>query len=531
MVMDESVGRELKEKSSEGVRRGGLSTEESKRNLVRNTISQIVLFLFNTATSMYFVPFQIHYLGVANYGTVTLATHITNWADILAVGVTGTNQRFVLFHISRGEDEEAQSYFSTQLSATVLFSILLLPAAVALALLSPRLFRIPQGQETNTQILFFFTYMTYAAVIITSVLEVGMLARQRIDIRSVLSMIQQVLSYVAWIILFSLLVPSTWHIGFGRFLSMVILLALTLVTLVKLTPQLRPTLRGFDIGKFSETFKMGGWMMLSRSGAMLYLFMDTLIINLALGPEQVGRYGTIANVYIVLRSLSGRIWSIVTPPTIALFAAGDYEGLMKWMARAVKYVSIALAILLGVICGFSVPFLTWWLGKDFASLNLLLWILLSQLVVNISMDVPLSITYAANRLVGPSVATLAGGAIKLVIAVLLIHFTKLGLIAVAVADVIALSMKNLIMQPYFCSRSINSSSAPLYKALVPSVFLFAAVSASAWMMTKIWDMASFLHLLVGGTALVVIFGGIAWALAFNHSDREFVRKILPGGSR
>jgi len=512
-------------------RRGTLSTEESKRNLMRNTISQIVLFLFNTATSMYFVPFQIRYLGVANYGTVTLATHITNWADILAIGITGANQRFVLLHISKGEDKEAQSYFSTQFSATVIFSLLLLPVAAALALLSPKLFRIPPGQELNTQILFFFTYMTYAAVIITSILEVGMLARQRIDIRSALSMLQQVLGYIAWIILFSLFVPSTWHIGFGRFLSMVVLLALTMVTLVKLTPQLKPTLRGFDIDKFRETFKMGGWMMLSRSGAMLYLFMDTLIINLALGPEQVGRYGTIANVYIVLRSLSGRIWSIVTPPTIALFAAGDYEGLMKWMARAVKYVSIVLAILLGIICGFSVPFLTWWLGKDFASLNLLLWILLSQLVVNLSMDVPLSITYAANRLVGPSVATLAGGLIKLAIAIILIRFTKLGLVAVAVADVIALSMKNLIMQPYFCSRAINSSSVPLYKALVPSVFVFAATSAAAFMMTRVWNMASFLHLLAGGTVLVVIFGGLVWFLAFNQTDREFIRKVLPGGSR
>lgn len=502
------------------------STKDSKKYLARNTICQVALLLFGAVTSMYFVPYQIRHLGEANYGTITLATHVISWADVIAVAIVGTISRFVILHFSRNDSTTARSYFNTQLTGLTLLVLGLAPFAIAVAIFAPKLFKIPHGQEHNTQILFLITFLVFSTTLFTSAFQVALYVRQRMDIKTALDSSYQIIGYTMWILMFAMMRPAIWQIGLGRLVAAIAILVASVLLSRKLTPQLKPGLHDFDPAKFSETLKMGGWMTFARSGTMLYLYVDALVINRMLGPTDVGRYAAIAGLYIMLRGISGMLFGIISPPAIAYYARQDYDGLMRMISASSKFVSLTLAVVLGAACGLSKPFLIWWLDPSYGSLSLLVWILLSHLVLNISMDMPATISYASNKMIAPGVATIAGGFFKILIAVILLKTTHLGLFAVAIADLIGLSFKNLVLQPNYCAHAINRSSKPFYIAIIPSIFVYTGTAACAYYVSLQYNLATLPRLAAVGIAIMSISGALTYFLALNKNDKQLARDIL-----
>ncbi|HEX2950570.1 MAG TPA: oligosaccharide flippase family protein [Armatimonadota bacterium] len=504
-----------------------ISSADSKKHLARNTGSQIFLFIFSIITSLYFVRYQIQQLGIANYGMVTLATQIVSWTQVAAIAIVGTIGRFVTLNIARGDNKQARSYFNTQVTTVIGLSAVLLPVAALVSYITPVFVKIPYGEVMNTRLLFFLTYLTFIVALYSATFQVTLYVKQRFDIRNMLEVANQISGYAIWILLFSLFRPSLWHIGFGRVIGAAVLLMGTVYTFLKLTPDLKPDLRGYDPSKFKEMIKMGTWMTISQVGIMLYLSFDALVINRTLGPASVGRYGTVAGLSVMIRGLSATMLSILGPPVIAYYARQDWTGLQRAVTKAVKFTSLGIAIALGAFCGLSVPFLTWWLGPSFGSLHLLVWLLFPHMVLNLGMDPPSSVTYAANKMAVPGIATILGGLLKVALAVILIKYTRLGLYGVAIADMISLSVKNLIFQPIYVSRLLQSSSLPFYKAVVPSIFVFSAVSLTALALSRITHSATFSVMAVEGLAVVMVFSGLTYLLVLNRDDREFLRQSVP----
>lgn len=502
------------------------SISSAKTHLARNTLSNVIFFLFNVVTSLYMLPYQIRHLGIGNYGIIFLAIQFVSYTQILSMAIVGAISRFVVLHASKGDNEEARSYLTTQVIAITWLAALLIPAAMLISFLTPRFLNLPSGQAANTQILFFIMYLAFLTSLFTSVFQVSLFVRQRFDLKNLIEIINQIFRYSTWILLFAILTPRIWHIGVGTFAGALVALVASLIVFNKLTPELRPSLKGFDKGKFLEMVKTGAWMTVAQLGWILYIAMDTLIINKILGPTSAGNFATIAGIQTMLRTLSSTMLVLVVPPAVACFARQDWDGLMRGSARALKFTSLSYAILFGIICGLSVPFLTCWLGPKFAPLSLLTWLMLSHLVLNNAADPLFFINYAMNRVAVPGIATVIGGVIKVGLAITLVKFTSLGLYGIPVADIFCLGMKNLVFAPIYTGKVVGRSPLPLYKALFPSVFIFAATSATALKLTHIFKLTSFFDLLCVGAPVAIVFALITYFIALTDDDRTFFKQVI-----
>ncbi|MGB9620479.1 MAG: lipopolysaccharide biosynthesis protein, partial [Armatimonadota bacterium] len=180
----------------------GISASDSRRHFLRNTITNMVFVVFNVGTSLYMVPYLIAHLGVANYGMVTLANSFVAYTEVLTAAVFGTVFRFAGVHIARRENKQAEEYANTQLVFVAWLTAVLVPVAGLISYLTPRFLNIPPGQTANTQLLFFAVYVAFALTMVSSAFGLGTLASQRFDISNIIEMLNQIVRYSTWIVLF-----------------------------------------------------------------------------------------------------------------------------------------------------------------------------------------------------------------------------------------------------------------------------------------------------------------------------------------
>lgn len=503
-----------------------VSTQDAKKHFAGNALSNICFFLFNIATSFFMVPYQLRNLGVANYGTVTLAYSFTLYTQVLTVALTSTLFRFVTVHIARGDVDEARKYFNTQIIAIAWFVGIFLPLGLTISYYAPSFVRIPSGEEWNTRILFAAMYLSFLTALVGNPLRVAQFAGQRFDLGNWTNIAGQVVRYSTWIVMFGVMVPLTWHIGLGFLMESVIVLIASAVIFKRLLPQLRPSLRHFDKQKFFDMTKMGTWMTVNQVGAILYLSIDVLIINRLLGPTSAGRYGLILGIAMMLRGLSGTMSGMMTPLAVSSYANNDHKSMARQMARAVRLTSLGMGIPLAIVCGVAIPFLGWWLGPECKILYPLVWWLLAHQVITCGVEPLHSVSVAANKLTVPALFTIGGGVTKVVLSIVLIRYTSLGMYGVAIAGFCAFTLKHILFTPWYAARIVKVPSRIFFNALVPSVLAFGAISLSALKLTRVVDMQRFLPLALCVTAMFVVSAIGVYFLALTKEDRSFLSSAV-----
>jgi len=504
-----------------------VSTKDSKKFFAKNTVSNIIYFIFNVLTSMYMVPYQIRNLGIANYGMIALVSSFIQYISVGTIAITGATSRFVTFQAAKNDLSGARGYFSTQFIATMWLTAILFPICMIISLLVPKFAVIPPGQERNTQLLSVSILLGFLIMLIGGSFRTSLVVRQRFDIANFLDIVNQVCRYSIWIIMFTLFIPSLWHIGLGILLGAVVSFIGSWIFFWRLTPELAPDLHGFDSRKFAETIKFGGWMVVIQVGILLYLQTDALIINRMLGPTEGGKYATLLGFSMQLRSMTSMLITVLSPAMIAAYARQDTEGLLKNSARAVKFLSLALAIPLALLCGLSIPFLTWWLGPEFKSLNVLVWLMFSHLVLNLGVQPLGAIIGAANKLAVPGIAVVIGGVFNVGLAIAIVKYTNLGIRGVALAGLISLTLKNGIFTPIYSSIALGIPSRAFYKALAPPVFVFALTAIAGLGLSHSFELSTFPKLAGSGLAISGLSALATYRFALNNDDRRFLAEVLP----
>lgn len=504
-----------------------VSSNEAKQHFVRNSLSNIIYFVFNATTSFFMVPYVIHHVGIANYGMITLANSFVSYTQVLTIVLVSALFRFVTAQLALGDISKARSYLNTQYISIVCFTLVVFPLTCLLSYYAPDIFIVPRGQDKNTQILFLLMYGAFFTSLLTNPFKLAQFAKQRFYLGQWIDIIGQVLRYGTWVILFFVMTPSIWQIGLGYFGGAVLTLVLTVVVFRRLMPDMMPSLRGFEAPKFFEMSKLGGWMVIDQVGTFLALSIDVLIINRILGPSSVGKYGTVLGLVVMLKGLSSTMSGMVTPLAVASYATRDFDSLTRNISRASKFVSMGMSLPLGALCGLSAPFLAWWLGPEYAVLAPLVWWLLSHMVITCGVEPMWSVSLAANKMALPSIVDLGAGIVKVVIAIVLMKYTNLGMYGAAIAGFACFVLKYGGFTPWYTGHLLERSGRPLYAALLPGVAVFGLSSGLTLLFVKLINIAGFMQLAVAAVVIMALTGVVAYRLVLNAQDRAFLNMVVP----
>ncbi|NLX53549.1 MAG: lipopolysaccharide biosynthesis protein [Planctomycetaceae bacterium] len=495
-----------------------------------NLISNAALFGFNTVVSLWYTPYLIHHLGESAYGIVPLVQQITNYMTVVTTTLNSAVGRYITIAFELDNDDEANEYFNTSLFGSVLLVLSLTPLAILATLHLDSIIELPAGQETQTRWLFACTVVGFFLTTIRSPFGVSCFCRNRFDLQNAVILIQQVARVGIVVLFFSLITPQVWQVGVAAVVAVFCGWGWSIRLWRRLTPTLSVSPAHFSRHALRHLTSTGGWISINYIGVILYLSIDLLVVNRMFGPAVGGRYAAVMQWSALLRTVVGLIAGLFGPTVLYYYAKHDIEGMSRYARRAVKMVGLFMAAPIALICGFSAPLLSTWLGPAFIDLSWLMSLMTAHLSVNLAVMPLFTIQTATNCVRTPAIVTVIMGLGNLGLAIFLAGHMGWGLYGVAAAGAIALTAKNLIFTPLYTAYILHRRLDAFLWELLPVILATLSLSGVAKLLAAVWDVSGWPRLVLAAGGLSILFAFITYWKLLDHEERASLWHMIPGAS-
>lgn len=504
---------------------------EPKRNfaaqLPKNLAANIAYFLVNIVIGILLVPYFINTLGVAAYGLIPLATSITGYVAIVVQSLNTAVTRYLTVDLQREDYTAANRTFNTALFGLSAVILLMVPVVIAVAYFVPAIFSIPAGQENGSMLLFLGVSAAFLIRSWSGNFTVQLFAYNRLDLQNLVNLANLLVQTGLIVLLFTLFGPDLAFIGGAYLAGAVVASVVSIVLARQVCPHLIVSLRSFDRRRVRDLCQMGWWVVVNDIGSLLFLQIDLIVVNLFFGATSAGEYAIALQWVVLLRSISGVLAGVLTPMVLTYYAREQTETLIRVTKSAVKLMGIAMALPIGLVCGFGPQLLTVWVGNEYAFLAPLMILLTVHLAVNLAVLPLFSINVAYNQVRVPGIVTLFMGIGNFTLAIALALFTGWGYYGIAAAGAIVLTLKNALFTPWYATRVLGIGAHTFTRSMFPGVAATILIGALATALGTLISLAALIPLIITGGALALGYLVLVWKFGLSTFERGLFGSYLP----
>lgn len=495
--------------------------------LPRNLAGNIVNFVVNLIIGLLLVPYFISTLGVAAYGIIPLATSLNSYVVLLTESLNTAVSRYLTVDLQREDYAKANKTFNTAFVTITGIIFLMVPFVALFSLFSPVIFNVPEGQNLETIFLFLGVCGAFLIRSWSGNFTVSLFAYNRLDLLNLVSIVNIIVQVTLIVTLFVFLGPSLALVGLAYLIGGIVASALAIFLSWRINPHLSIDVHDFDRSRLRDLTSMGWWVVVNQVGAVLFLSIDLIVVNLLFGASTGGEYAIALQWVVLLRAIAGTLSGVLTPIVLTYYAKEQTDTLIKVSRSAVKLMGLSMALPIGLVCGFAPALLTVWVGSEFSFLALLMVVLTGHLVINLAILPLFSINVAYNRVKIPGILTLFMGVGNLALAIVLSLYTGLSYYGVAVAAAIILTLKNALFTPWYATRILGVSVHTYTRAMLPGIAATILIAGFAVFISMFFPMTSVLSLFIAGGGIAVLYLAFVWLLGLDGFERNLFSSFMP----
>ena len=499
----------------------------SSSAVFRNLLANFAQFSFRFFIGIWFTRFLILSLGTELYGLVPLAWTVTQYLGLITLVMSAPAGRYLIIEISRGDFSAANRIFNTVFWGTSGLSLFIILVGAGISWSVPFIFNVPVSHEADARIIFFAATAAFVFATFSNSFSLSAYVTNRLDLRSLKEALEQIVRVCVAVFFISFLNWQLGSVSLGIFCGAVTGSAIAVLLWKRLTPQLSIKRRNISIPLLKEMTGMGGWMLINQIGTLLFLHTELFIVNLIYGAKSTGMYGALLIFPITLRTVAQLISSTLTPPIMDRYAKKDVDGVINIVCRATRFLSIVVALPIGLICGFSAPILKIWLGPEFVDLAPTLIFLSAHLSINVSVLPMFPLQIMVKKVKVPGLVTCVMGIINVLLAVLLGQpELGLGLIGIALAGAIVLTLKNAIFTPLYGAHILNINRLILFRPMFLGIIGFLLIMASSVVILKIVEISNIFQLFTVLICTSLGYSAIVWSCFLKREDKDWLMNLI-----
>lgn len=495
--------------------------------LPRNLAANIAYFLVNIVIGLLLVPYFIDTLGIAAYGLIPLATSITGFVALVVQSINTSVSRFLTVDLGREDYVSANRTFNTALFGLTGIIILMIPAVIAVSYYVPVFFDVPAGQETGAVFLFFGVMASFLIRAWSGNFTVQLFAYNRLDLQNYVNITNIVVQVVIIIIFFGFFGPSLAAVGSAYLIGSVIASLISIYLARQVCPHIKVARHCFDRSRLRDIGGMGWWVVINDIGALLFLQIDLIVVNMLFGSTSTGEYAIALQWVILLRALAAVLAGVLTPMVLTYYAKKQTDTLISITKSAVKLMGLAMALPIGLICGLAPQLITVWVGQEYIFLAPLMVLLTIHLPINLAVLPLFPINIAYNRVRIPGIVTLIMGIGNVVLAIILPILLGWGIFGVAAAGAIVLTAKNAIFTPWYTKRILDSKRNIFSKSLLPGTVAAIIIGISAAILGFLLPLFSLISIITAGGVIVIVYFTFIWKFCLDNFERDLFTSYLP----
>lgn len=487
----------------------------------------VVSFIANVFVGLWLVPYLVNHIGKAAYGLVPLAMVFTEYINVINVSINNSITRFLTIDIQNNDWLKANHTFNTAFFAMLGLVLIQIPLLGYLTIDITQIINVPETLIKDTYYLFGFTFAGYLISLYSSIFSTVLHSYNRLDLRRMIDISRIFVRVGIIVILFVVFSPSLKFVGIANFAGALFSFILSYRYWRKFTPDLVVRLGYFRRNKLRELLSMGGWMIVNKVGFLLFLKIDLLVINRLIGPKPGGEYAAVQQWNTLFRTVASVLAGVISPMILISFANERIKDVIRFGSLGVEFLALFIGIATGVVCGFASELLFLWLGQDFVQFSLLLIIMVAHFVINLGVMPLFSINTAMNRMKVPGLVTFSMGAVNLVLAIIFITQLHLGIIGVALAGAIVLTLKNGLFTPWYAARILEVKTITFFKPLIRGIVLFVFTFALTHFTGRYIEIDNWAGLIFFSAAIFSVSSLLGWFFLLRDKHRKMLIDMLP----
>ena len=499
---------------------------QARERFAWNVLSNAAYIGAQAFVTLWMTSYLIGYLGLAAYAMIPLTQNIVAYTSILTSALNTAVTRFLTIELEQNQMVRANKTFNTALFSVIGLFFLLTPAILVIALAFPQIFNIPAGWEQDASWLFIITAVTFFLSVAGGVFSVSTFVYSEFVKFNLVNFVGLISRALSLVLLFSLFSPRIWYAGASAFLAAAVTLLGYLALWRQLTPGLKIASSSFDRTQFKEQFSMGGWMVVNMVGALLLSRADLLVVNAFYGAATTGGYASLVQFTLFMEYLVTAAGNVVRPVILIKYAQEDFAGLRVLCIQAVKLLGFGMALPIGLLCGFSKPFLSLWLGPSFVYLGTLMVVILIHQALNYSVRPMLFVQTAYNKVRWPGIVTLICGIASVVLGIFFAVWDLWGVIGVAFAVGLTWTVKNALYMPLYTAHIMKLKWWTFFPSLAASIFgtllvVFLTYASTLLVMPDTW-----IELAVLGGMVSIVYAAVVWFVGLSRNERSLVTGLV-----
>lgn len=498
-----------------------MKNQNFRKQVPKNLAVNIFSFASTVLIGLWLTPYLLKHLGIVAYGLIPLAMFFSQYIGVILNSINMSINRFLLIHLQKEEEREANEIFNTSL---VIISVFVLLQALVMAVVVFDItffFEIPDDLVTDAMWLFGLTFMGFSISLFRSVFGTSLFAYNRLDILRIIGVVQNVVRVLTIIILFFYDEPSLKYIGVANLLAALSAFIPTLYYFKVYTPQLKMNLSLFSKKRVSELSKMSTWILINQVGVLLLGNIDLYMVNVLIGGKATGEYAIIVQVTSIFKTFLALFATILTPVIMIYYANDEFEKLKYFLLLSTKTMIITLILPLALIIGLSESIISLWLGQQYSYMHEIISISMMFFIFTISVTTLFNITLSYNKVKVPALLTLFLGFISIVSIYFLISQTDLGLWSVIIVKLV-IEIVFAIFMIFYVSNILSISSWKLLNNLGFSILYFIVVISIILLAKTFFVLDSWLALGLLSMALCVVIYPAAIFALLSKEERSMI---------
>lgn len=313
------------------------SSSSNNKRIFKNTIFLYVRMFIILVVSLYTSRVVLRTLGEVDYGIYNVVGGVVAMLGFLSNTMSSATQRFLSFEIGKGNKDKLKKVFSSSVFLFILFSLvcLILAETIGLWFVYSKM-NIPVERRDAAMFVFHFSVMTFVVSIIRIPYNALIIARERMDFYSKISILEVVLKLS---IVYLLVSGSFDKLKLYGLLMFTVVLLVTFGYWIFCRLQFEESklqLKKHDIEIYKGILSFSGW---SLFGSLSNMLMDqgvNILLNMFFGPAVNAARGIAYQIKAQVMSFVGGFQTATNPQIIKYYSVGQTDEMKKLLFRGSK---------------------------------------------------------------------------------------------------------------------------------------------------------------------------------------------------
>lgn len=350
------------------------------RQVRKNLTFNILALVANVVVGIFYTPYLVKSLGIIAYGILPLALIVNQYVSVITGSLTSALTRFYSIALQKGDKEEASKSLSTSFLIIIVLVIIFAFPLWYLIQNIDMVFTIPEEFVTDAKLLFIYTTLSFFISLFSSVFNITLYAFNRLDLLNVVKIIRVTGKWIFVMLLFTGLDINVAYVGLSSLITELILLIFSVSVFSRFSiGKVNFSLSKFDNTVFKAIGFMGLWTMIHQLGDTAIYRIDNILVNVFWSSKESGILGAFTELGNYTFIVSSVIGSLFGPLILIAYANDRHEDVKQMTLDRSLTVGVLVAVMTGVLAGFSPTILKIWLGQEFVEYNL--WLILKLLLI------------------------------------------------------------------------------------------------------------------------------------------------------